>query len=82
MAEATYDLGTYTQWGYLSQGDTFVERQDEAVARKWVSWAKPGVRKLAKREVGPIELVDPHTVPWPEVKAKKAEIDAARESGR
>lgn len=50
-------------WGYLAPADFvgpafFLPCKDKVEAREWVDMSLPGTRKLAKRTLGPVEVVD------------------------
>jgi hypothetical protein len=50
-------------WGYVLPADDPEDEQflpcgNEADAREWVRLSLPGARALAKRTLGPVELVD------------------------
>lgn len=55
--------GEQVVWGYIIPADfvgkeVFSPCEHETEAREWVKMSAPGARKLAKRTLGPVELVE------------------------
>jgi hypothetical protein len=63
MTHSSFRIEETVVWGYVASADfvgedVFTSMPSEKDARELVRQSLPGARKLAKRTLGPVELVD------------------------